>query len=95
MDLRVSNAYGAFSVYNVSSTAGASKTERTGRTEKTKDIFSLSTQAEDYQVARKALANVPDVRTDRINQIKSRIDSGEYQVTAFDIASKILQGLDD
>ena len=95
MDLRVSNAYGAFSVYSVNNAHSASKVERTNKTGKSKDVFSLSTQAEDYQAVRKALANVPDVRTDRINQIKSRIDSGEYQVTAFDIASKILQGLDD
>ena len=95
MDMRVATSYDVYSVYNAKNTSGAKKTEKSGASESRKDVFSLSTQAEDYQTVRKVLVNVPDVRADRISQVKAKLASGGYQASASNIAAKILQELED
>jgi negative regulator of flagellin synthesis FlgM len=95
MDIRVANAYTTYSVYNTKNTTAVKKTENAAKNEKTRDEFLLSHQAGDYQAARNVLTNLPDVRTDRINQVKAKIDAGAYNVGAAEVASKILQGWDE
>jgi len=92
MDIRVTNAYSTYSVQ----TARTSIAPTTGRTERPRqdsDSVSLSAQASDYQVARRAVANAPDVREDLVNQIQERLAAGTYNVSSYDIASRIFQGL--
>ena len=36
-----------------------------------------------------ALKNVPDVRTDRVNELTAKLESGEYKVSGDDIMNKI------
>ena len=55
-----------------------------------RDAYVPSSLATDFNVARRAVVAAPDVRTDRINDILSRIDSGEYNVSAGDVATKIV-----
>jgi negative regulator of flagellin synthesis FlgM len=90
MDMRIAGVYNAYSVNNASGTGGAKKTERGSKLEAGKDIFSLSAQAGVFQVAKKAIAALPEIRTDKVNQIKAKIASGDYQVSASDIAAKIV-----
>jgi negative regulator of flagellin synthesis FlgM len=92
MDIRVANAYNIYGVYSTKSASGIKKAESAAKSEKTRDQFSLSSEAGDYQAVRKVLAGIPDVRTDRVNQVKAKIESGTYPVTASDVAAKILQG---
>jgi flagellar biosynthesis anti-sigma factor FlgM len=54
----------------------------------------MSVQAEDYQSARKTVAAVPDIRTERIGSIQARIAAGTYNIAPKDIAAKIFQGLE-
>ena len=64
-----------------------------GKAEKaagTRDAFTPSSLATDFNVARRAAAAAPDVRADRVNDILSRIDAGEYNISAADVARKIV-----
>lgn len=95
MDLRIANVYSAYGAYNAKNTSGVKKADQTGRTGDHKDSFSLSMKAEDYQTVRKALADVPDIRGDKVDQIKARIEANAYHVNASDIAAKLLKKSDE
>lgn len=55
------------------------------------DRLEISQTGRDYQIAKKALETVPDVRQDKIDAVKARIDSGNYDVSADDFANKLLE----
>lgn len=55
------------------------------------DKLEISQTGRDYQIAKKALETVPDVRQDKIDAVKARIDSGNYDVSADDFANKLLE----
>lgn len=71
-------------------TSPAKKTEKSNATQGT-DTFSLSPAAKDIQVARQALAQVPDIRQDKVDQIKAQLESGTYHVTGKEVAEKLFQ----
>lgn len=55
-----------------------------------KDSVSFSSFAKDMKLATKAVKDAPDVRMDKVNQIKAQIEAGKYNVSANQIAEKIL-----
>lgn len=57
------------------------------------DRIELSTEAQDFQVALKAMNRVPDIRKSKVEELKAKIDSGEYNVNAQEVANKIIDGL--
>ena len=54
------------------------------------NAYSVSSTGKDYQVAKTALKAIPDVREDKVNDIKARIDNGTYDVSLDDFASKLI-----
>lgn len=58
-----------------------------------KDEFKISGLAKDYQAVMKALRNIPDIRQEKVQEISSKIDKGQYNVKARDISNKIIQML--
>ena len=46
------------------------------------------------QIAKSALATVPDVRESKVNDIKSRIDNGTYKVSSADFADKLISAFE-
>ena len=55
-----------------------------------KDRVHISQAGRDYQVARKAVSEVPDVREDLVASIKSRVDAGTYEVSGDAFAEKVI-----
>lgn len=55
-----------------------------------RDEVQISQAGRDYQIAKQAVAQSSDVRRDKVAELKSRIASGEYQVSADDFASKLI-----
>lgn len=51
---------------------------------------SLSPAARDIQRAEQALRELPDVREEKIEELKQRIEAGEYEIKGDRIAEKIL-----
>ncbi len=65
---------------------GVSKTRKTGKTgsagnANTTDQVSFSSIGKDMQIAKNALANVPDIRQEKVDAIKARIQNGTYHVS--------------
>jgi len=54
-----------------------------------RDQLSLSGAAKDISSVRQALSAVPDVRADKVADIKSRIQAGTYSVSDDDTAESI------
>lgn len=80
-------AYNAVSQIYQSNAKMATKTSQaTG----VNDKFEISETAKNYQVAKQAVSAAPDVREDKVAEIKAKMASGNYTVTADDFAEKIL-----
>jgi len=50
----------------------------------------LSTQAKDIQQAKNALSKVPDVREEKVREIKNQVENGTYNVSGEEIAGKMV-----
>lgn len=59
------------------------------------DQVEISRIGKEYQVAKQAIAGTPDVRMDKVNEIKRRMESGTYNVTMEEVADKILSSYYD
>lgn len=85
---QVAQVYGQTSVqkkYNTNQASFAS----------TLDQVSFSTVGKDMQVAKNALNSVPDIRQDRVDDLKARIANGSYQVSAEAFADKLMAAFDE
>ena len=54
------------------------------------DKLEISQIGKDYQVAKKALSSVSDIREDRVKDIKERMASGAYDVSANEVADRLV-----
>lgn len=70
------------------------KTETTEKVGFANDKVEISSAARDIQIARKALEEVPDVRMDKLDEIKTLMSSGHYKPSAEDIVEKLLSGIE-
>ncbi|MCL1988378.1 MAG: flagellar biosynthesis anti-sigma factor FlgM [Firmicutes bacterium] len=89
--MKINTIYAAQAVYQTNSKTRKSNAAASNA----QDNLSISGQAEDYQIARRAISQLPDVRENRVAELKSLIESGQYSVNASAIANKILQNFDN
>lgn len=70
----------------------ANKTKKISKSSETekKDQFEISQSAKDYQTAKKALSQTPDIREDKVAEIKNAMNTGTYNVSAQEIADKMV-----
>lgn len=54
------------------------------------DQLEISQLGKDYHVAKQIVAQTPDVREDKINEIKQRMEAGNYQVSMQEVADKLV-----
>lgn len=58
-----------------------------------RDKLQISNAGKDLQVAKQALANIPDVRMDKVAAIKEQMANGTYEVSGEDFAQKMMEKL--
>lgn len=58
---------------------------------RTTDAVHLSPRAQVYEDACKILSTLPDVDTNKVREIKARLQSGRYRVDPAKIAAKMIQ----
>lgn len=75
-----------YEAYQTQATTAVKKAEPVTR----KDQVALSSEAKDFVAIQKMLSDVPEVRQDKINDIKARMASGSYNVKAEEVAEKIV-----
>jgi flagellar biosynthesis anti-sigma factor FlgM len=88
MDMRISSVYNAYNAQPSRGTQQAAKVD-SGRAIDA-DSVSLSAQAGEYQIARKAVQSAPDIRESLVNRIQEMLDAGTYHVSTQDVAASIL-----
>ncbi|MGN0369626.1 MAG: flagellar biosynthesis anti-sigma factor FlgM [Butyrivibrio sp.] len=74
-------------VYQASRKTSVGKTGSVGSADKVE----ISQFGRDYQIAKQAVAAASDIREDKVAEIKSRIESGTYDVSAEDFAAKLAE----
>ena len=81
------DAYNAINqVYNTKKTKNVANASYSGGTDKVE----ISSFGQAYQIAKKAVAEAPDVREDRVAEIKARIASGSYDFSDEAIAEMLV-----
>lgn len=75
-------------IYKTAQSAATSKASATG---KKRDEVQISQTGRDYQIAKQAVAEAPDIREDRVAELKAKIDAGSYSVDIGDFASELLK----
>ena len=68
-----------------------SQNKQTASTASGSDQLQISSRGKDYQTAKAAVANVPDVREELTASIKAKIQSGTYSVDTSTFADKLLK----
>jgi len=58
-------------------------------------IVNLSTASKEVQTAREIIASEPDVREDKVSELRKRIESGNYTVDNKAVAGKIVESFID
>ena len=72
------------------SSNNVSKTEKK-RVDDNKDRLQISQAGRDYQIAKKAVAEAPDIREELVADIKSRVEAGTYEVSGDAFAQKVIE----
>lgn len=78
-------------IYKTNQTQGVNKTQKA----KAKDEVHISEAGKDFQIAKRALQEVPDVRQEKIAAIKSSMEAGTYEVDSDSLAEKLLEKYKD
>jgi negative regulator of flagellin synthesis FlgM len=85
------DAYNQISqLYSQSTKVKAKSAQKTSE----RDQFQMSDSAKAYQASKKAVNEAPDVRADKVAELKNRIQSGTYDVSSEAFAEKILSNYD-
>ena len=70
--------------------ANTDKQAATNAAAKPEEKVDLSTTARDIQQAKNALSKLPDVREEKVQEIKSQVEKGVYNVSGEKIAGKMV-----
>ncbi len=74
---------------------GAGKTDSTQPDHLKEDTVSLSEGSRDIHIARKAVNDAPDVRSDKVAKLKQQISEGKYVIDPDKIAGKMISSAID
>ena len=71
----------------------ASKVDKTTGVAGKRDEISISNIGKDVQTALKAAREAPDIRTDRVDVIKQKMQTDTYEVSGNDVADKVINSI--
>lgn len=84
--MKISNISNAYDIYTKKPAVSGKKNKLSVK----KDDLNVSDEAREFQNVFKAVSSTPDIREDKINRIKDKIESGNYNINSEDIADKML-----
>lgn len=67
------------------------RTEKAGPAAMARDKIEISDQARDFQTAMKAFKELPDIRQDKVEELRSQMESGQYKPSTEAVADKIME----
>lgn len=84
--MRVENIQRVAQLYNSKTIKKSNKTADAD----TSDQLEISQTGRDYQIAKKAVKETDDVREDLVQDIKNRMENGEYSISGNEFAAKVI-----
>ncbi|RJQ55746.1 MAG: flagellar biosynthesis anti-sigma factor FlgM [Nitrospiraceae bacterium] len=78
-------------VQEVTDSKKADKKGEAQKSEAEKDKISLSEKAKEISELKAEIDELPDIRTDKVDELKKAIDAGNYNIDPRKIAQKILE----
>lgn len=69
----------------------AGKVSSAAGTVSARDEVQISSFGRDFQIAKQAVQEAPDIRTDKVTDLKAKTDAGKYQVDNGEFAAKLLK----
>lgn len=87
--MKISSIIGAYEVYRNQPAVSGRKISGSSK----KDDLKVSSRAKEFQLALKSAFAAPDIREDKVEKIANQIENDVYNVTAEDVADKILSNL--
>jgi negative regulator of flagellin synthesis FlgM len=76
---------------NVKSRSARSRTSDSSSTSPEAVSIEISAKAQDIQKVKQAVEQVPDVRMDRVLQLKALVESGQYHVSGEEVADLMIR----
>ena len=74
-------------MYKANGTSKVNQANKPGKA----DSVQISKQGKEFQVAKQAVLQSSDIRTDKVEAIKSQMVAGTYQVSNKDVADKLVE----
>ena len=74
-------------LYQQNSTQKLNKTNAVNK----KDRVEISQLGKDFQIAKQVVAQAPDIRQEKVNELKERMASGNYNVSLEEVADKMVE----
>ena len=78
-------------IYQTQKAAKAQKAYKATGSLAGSDQLQISQTGKDYQIAKQAVAGASDIREDKVAEMKTKLESNNYQVDTGDFASKLLE----
>lgn len=85
----INKASKAYGVEPTKSGKGSRQTAGTSASKRS-DAVVLSSEAQDLQQKISTIKALPEVRADRVNELSLKVESGQYQVDASNIADQMI-----
>ncbi|NLK73798.1 MAG: flagellar biosynthesis anti-sigma factor FlgM [Clostridiales bacterium] len=73
-------------LYKASSTQNTTKVKASSYSDKVE----ISSEGKAYHNVKQVLNQVPDIRADKVNELKQKIQSGTYNISAEEVADKMI-----
>lgn len=93
MKVNNSNEINISNIYNENKLKTIKCKNESGESEAVKDKIEISTESKGIGKYVDLIKGMPDVRTDKVEEVKNLIDSGNYKVSSSELASKILDAI--
>jgi len=87
VNVAVNNVLNAYGTFNTDNQVSVNRVERTAEK---KDSVELSDKSKEFSAILQAVMDAPDLRTDKVEDIKSRVALGKYNISSSAVANKIL-----
>jgi negative regulator of flagellin synthesis FlgM len=73
-------------LYQTNDTRKVSKSQNGNK----KDSVEISQMGKDFQIAKQAVSSTPDIRQDKVDEIKKKLESGNYEISLEELADKMI-----
>ncbi|WP_099190236.1 flagellar biosynthesis anti-sigma factor FlgM [Tepidibacter mesophilus] len=82
---------GISNIHKVMNAYKTNKTQNVNKVSLTEDKIEISQKGKDYKFAMDALKNVEEIRQNKVNDIKIRIENGTYTIDKHKLAKSMIQ----